>query len=114
MLANEKFIKQVNDLTLEQVEFIIRVWQDRITIWNPNTRHQDIVDDIWINGTAVELGIPEQKQKTQSPFDYDEWHFLWQAIANQYPEKKQLLTKIERLANEAFPIVEPDKSPRYN
>lgn len=62
ILANEKFIKQVNELTLEQVEFILRVWIDRISIWNPNTRRQDTVDDIWINGTAVELGIAEDEQ----------------------------------------------------
>ena len=113
-LADEKFIKQVNDLKLEQVEFILRVWKDRLSIWNPNTRHQDSVDDIWLNGTAIELGIPEEKNTTDSPFDYDEWHYLWSAVANHYPEKKDLANKIERLANQAFPEVDTDKSLRLN
>ena len=105
ILANETFIKQVNDLDLHQVEFILRVWKDRITIWNPNIRSQDVIDDIWLNGTAIELGISEQKPAKSLPFDYDEWHYLFNAVSNQYPEKKELIRKIERLANEAFPIV---------
>jgi len=113
-LANEKFIKQVNDLKLDQVEFILRVWKDRISIWNPNTRSQDVIDDIWLNGTAIELGIPEQKTTAGWPFDYDEWHYLFNAVSNQYPEKKELIKKIERLANEAFPIVDPERSQKYN
>ena len=64
-LSNDVFIKQVNDLTLQQVEFILRVWKDRITIWNPNTRSQEVVDDIWLNGTAIELGIPEEQKQCQ-------------------------------------------------
>ncbi len=65
-LGNEVFIKQVNDLTLQQVEFILNVWKDRISIWNPNTRSQDVIDEIWLNGTAIELGIPEEQKKCQN------------------------------------------------
>lgn len=36
-------------------------------------------------------------------FEYHEWHYLWDAVYKQYPEKTELLEKIERLANEAFP-----------
>ena len=56
---NEKLVEFTNQLTVQDVEFIIRVWKDRISIYNPNTREQDIVDDVWMNGTAVELGIPK-------------------------------------------------------
>lgn len=56
-LRNEKLIQFTNELSLTDLEFILRVWKDRISIWNPNTRHQDEIEDIWINGTAVELGI---------------------------------------------------------
>lgn len=114
ILANETFIKQVNDLDLHQVEFILRVWKDRITIWNPNIKSQDVIDDIWLNGTAIELGISEQPPTAGLPFDYDEWHYLFNAVSNQYPEKKDLIQKIERLANEAFPIVDQTDSKRIN
>lgn len=105
ILANETFIKQVNELDLQQVEFILRVWKDRITIWNPNIKSQDVIDDIWLNGTAIELGISEQQNTACMPFDYDEWHYLFNAVSNQYPDNKQLAQKIERLANEAFAII---------
>lgn len=57
---NEKLINLTNELTLEDVRFILLVWKDRISIYNPNTREQDIVEDVWLNGTAIELGIPEE------------------------------------------------------
>lgn len=65
-LRNEKLIQFTNELSLTDLEFILRVWQDRISIWNPNTRQQDEIHDIWINGTAVELGI-----RAQQPNDLD-------------------------------------------
>ena len=59
-LNNDELVKFTNELTLSDLEFIFRVWKDRISIWNPNTKNQDVVDDVWINGTAVELGIPQE------------------------------------------------------
>jgi len=60
-LNNDHLVEFTNQLTLKDLQFILLVWKDRISIWNPNTRRQDTVDDIWINGTAVEIGIPQEE-----------------------------------------------------
>jgi len=59
--VNDELVDLTNQLSLEDLQFILLVWKDRISIYNPNTREQDTVDGVWLNGTAVELGIAKEE-----------------------------------------------------
>lgn len=71
-LKNEKLIEMMTDLSLKDVEFILNVWKDRISIWNPNTRDEHTVEDVWINGTFVELGIPKETHTEHNHLNTDD------------------------------------------